>query len=49
MTKLSPDGTALAYSTYLGGSGNENSFFGFRSGIVVDAGGSAYVAALCRA
>jgi hypothetical protein len=40
VTKLNPTGTALIYSTYLGGSGPE--FTG--AGIVVDAAGSAYVA-----
>ncbi len=38
VTKFSPEGNALAYSTYLGGSGQD---WGF--GIAVDAGGSAYV------
>jgi hypothetical protein len=38
VTKLNPSGTALAYSTYLGGS---NSDYGY--GIAVDAAGSAYV------
>ena len=37
LTKLSPDGSALVYSTYLGGSGSD---FGF--GIAVDSAGSAY-------
>ncbi|WP_332760930.1 DUF7948 domain-containing protein [Pseudarthrobacter sp.] len=40
-TKLDPTGSALAYSTYLGGSGAEGS-----GGIVVDAAGSAYVGGL---
>jgi Beta-propeller repeat len=39
--KLSPTGD-LIYSTYLGGSGSENTF-GPRSGIAVDAAGNAYV------
>ena len=39
VTKLSPDGSALVYSTYLGGSNNE--FSG--GGIVVDDSGSAYL------
>lgn len=38
MTKLNPTGTALVYSTYLGGSGEERGF-----GIAVDAAGQAYV------
>ncbi|MFH1319427.1 MAG: SBBP repeat-containing protein, partial [Bacteroidota bacterium] len=39
LTKLSVDGSALVYSTYLGASGNDESF-----GIAVDASGNAYVA-----
>ena len=38
VTKLSPDGKSLVYSTYLGGSGSEVGW-----GIAVDAAGSAYV------
>jgi hypothetical protein len=38
VTKLTPAGNALVYSTYLGGSGDENAH-----GIAVDAAGSAYV------
>lgn len=38
VTKLSPSGTGLVYSTYLGGSGSE-----FGGEIAVDAAGSAYV------
>ncbi len=38
VTKLTPAGNALAYSTYLGGSGND-----YGNGIAVDAAGSAYV------
>ena len=38
-TKLNADGSALAYSTYLGGSGRDAG-----SGIAVDASGNAYVA-----
>ena len=38
VTKLTPAGNALAYSTYLGGSGNDQG-----SGIAVDAAGYAYV------
>ncbi len=37
VTKLNPSGTALVYSTYLGGSGNE-----YGKGITVDAAGQAY-------
>lgn len=48
VTKLSPDGSALVYSTYLGGSGNEDTAV-FSApipgcGIAVDAAGNAYVA-----
>ena len=39
VTKVNPSGTALVYSTYLGGPGNERGF-----GIAVDADGNAYVA-----
>jgi len=38
VTKLTPTGNALAYSTYLGGSAGASGF-----GIAVDAAGSAYV------
>jgi hypothetical protein len=38
VTKLNPGGTALVYSTYLGGSGADGG-----DGIAVDAGGNAYV------
>lgn len=38
ITKLNPSGTALAWSTYLGGSGDENA-----SSVRVDAAGHAYV------
>lgn len=38
IAKLSPDGSALLYVGYLGGSGNESGF-----GIAVDAAGAAYV------
>ena len=38
VTKLNAAGNALVYSTYLGGSGNDESF-----GIAVDASGNAYV------
>jgi hypothetical protein len=39
ITKLSPTGNALSYSTYLGGSGYEEGY-----GIAVDGSGNAYVA-----
>jgi len=39
ISKLTPDGTALAYSTYLGGSGNDAG-----AGIAVDGNGAAYIA-----
>jgi hypothetical protein len=38
VAKLSPSGSALVYSTYLGGSGNDAGY-----GIAVDASGNAYV------
>jgi uncharacterized protein (TIGR03437 family) len=38
VTKFSPDGTSLVYSTYLGGNGTEEAF-----GIAVDINGEAYV------
>ena len=38
VTKLSPAGNTLAYSTYLGGSNDD-----FGDGIAVDAAGAAYV------
>jgi uncharacterized protein (TIGR03437 family) len=41
VTKLTPAGNALVYSTYLGGSGGD-----FGSGIAVDGAGSAYVTGL---
>ncbi len=43
VTKLSPDGSALDYSTYLGGF-NTSGFFDLGSGIAVDGTGAAYVA-----
>lgn len=43
VTKLNPAGTALVYSTYLGGSGGDGGF-----GIAVDANGNAYVTGSTR-
>jgi hypothetical protein len=46
VAKLTPQGNALAYATYLGGSGNENSneiTFITNGGIAVDANRSAYI------
>ena len=44
VTKLNPTGSALVYSTYLGGSGEENYInAGNPGGIAVDGAGSAYV------
>jgi len=39
ITKFNPSGTALAYSTYLGGSDNDNQY----RGLAVDPAGNAYV------
>ena len=39
VTKLSPDGSSLVYSTYLGGIGNDSA-----AGVALDASGNAYVA-----
>src|SRR5206468_1826981 len=41
VAKLNSSGSALVYSTYLGGSGNE--YAGDRAGIAVDSLGNAYV------
>jgi hypothetical protein len=46
VTKLNPTGTALVYSTYLGGSGSGSSIFfygDYGQGIAVDGSGDAYV------
>jgi len=42
VSKLSPDGSSLVYSTFLGGSGSAQGF-DFAQGIAVDSSGSAYV------
>jgi uncharacterized protein (TIGR03437 family) len=41
VTKISPDGSALVYSTYLGGSGGESEYS--EQGIGVDGAGNAYI------
>ncbi len=41
VSKIDPTGSAIVYSTYIGGSGND-----FASAITIDAAGSAYVAGL---
>jgi len=41
VTKLSPSGKTLEYSTYLGGSGNDNGCYG--KGIAIDNNGAAYI------
>jgi hypothetical protein len=44
VSKINPDGSALIYSTYLGGSGNEDTSVGGLAGaIAVDSTGNAYV------
>jgi hypothetical protein len=43
VTKLSPDGSSLVYSTYLGGNQDEAYFFGEAGGIAIDPAGDAYV------
>ncbi|MBV9924029.1 MAG: SBBP repeat-containing protein [Acidobacteria bacterium] len=49
VSKLNPSGSALVYSTYLGGGGNDGApdhllgDFDFASGIAVDSAGNAYV------
>jgi len=47
VTKIDPTGGALVYSTYLGGSGDEQ-FSGARNGIALDSSGSAYVTGSTR-
>jgi hypothetical protein len=44
VTKLNPSGTALVYSTYLGGSGVSSREGDVPQGIAVDASGNAYIA-----
>ena len=41
ITKINPSGTALDYSTYIGGSGDDRGY-----GIAVDTGGNAYIAGM---
>jgi hypothetical protein len=43
ITKLSPNGSSLVYSTYLGGSGQVDTCGDQGNGIAVDLGGNAYV------
>jgi hypothetical protein len=43
VTKLNPTGTALVYSTYLGGSGIQNGSGDSARGLAVDSSGNAYV------
>jgi hypothetical protein len=43
VTKLNPSGSALVYSTYLGGSSGQNGGYDGGSGIALDSAGSAYV------
>jgi Bacterial Ig-like domain (group 3)/Beta-propeller repeat len=43
VSKINAAGSALVYSTYLGGSGVEGGGQGFGSGIAVDSGGNAYI------
>ncbi len=43
VTKLNPTGTALIYSTYVGGSGNDSGVGDQASAIAVDSQGNAYV------
>ena len=44
VTKFSPDGSALVYSTYLGGSGLGSGFGDAAAGVAIDATGNVYVA-----
>lgn len=48
VTKLNPSGSALVYSTYLGGSDQETTLDTFGAGIAVDSSGNAYVASATR-
>lgn len=48
VTKLNPTGSALVYSTYLGGSDQETTLDNFGAGIAVDSAGNAYVASATR-
>jgi len=48
VSKLNPEGSALVYSTYLGGSGTGTYGGAFGTGIAVDSTGSAYVTGVTR-
>ena len=48
VTKLNPTGSALVYSTYLGGSDQETTLDNYGAGIAVDSAGNAYVASATR-
>jgi hypothetical protein len=49
MSELNPDGSALLYSTYLGGSAYVETDFGdTANGIVVDEAGHAYIRMQCQ-
>jgi Bacterial Ig-like domain (group 3)/Beta-propeller repeat len=43
VTKLNPSGSALVYSTYLGGSSGQNGGYDGGSGVALDSAGSAYI------
>ena len=43
MTKFNPTGSALVYSTYLGGSGYADGGGDIAAGIAVDGSGNAYI------
>jgi hypothetical protein len=51
VTKLNPTGTALIYSTYLGGNGGDNNggYYGDQAaGIAIDSSGNAYITGYAR-